>query len=48
MCLQNKTDSQGNIERYKARLVQKALRKDKGLITMRPFLQSHVKIPSES
>ena len=43
-----KLDSQRNIERYKAQLVQKALRKEKGLITMRHFLQSHVRIPSES
>ena len=42
-----KLDSQGNIERYKARLVAKGLRKEKALITMRPFLQSHVRIPSE-
>ena len=26
---------------------RKALRKEKGLITMKPFLQSHVKIPLE-
>ena len=33
-----KLDSQKNIERYKARLVAKALHKEKGLITMIPFL----------
>ena len=38
-----KLDSQG-----KRDLWQKALRKEKWLITMRPFLQSHVRIPSES
>ena len=43
-----KLDSQGNIERYKHDLWQKALRKEKRLITMRHFLQSHVRIPSES
>ena len=44
-----KLDSQGSIERdIKRDLWQKALRKEKRLITMRPFLQSHVKIPSES
>ena len=43
-----KLDSQGNIGRYKYDLWKKALRKDKGLITIRHFLQSHVRIPSES
>ena len=46
-----KLDSQGNIERYKdikRDLCQKALPKVKGLITIRHFLQSHVRIPSES
>jgi hypothetical protein len=42
-----KRDFQGNIERFKARLVQKVSRKEKELITMRRFLQSHVKIHSE-
>ena len=43
-----KLNSQGNIERYKARLVAKALRKEKELITIRHFPQSHVRIPLES
>ena len=42
-----KYDSQENIERFKRDLWQKASRKEKELITMRRFLQSHVKIPSE-
>ena len=43
-----KLDSQGNIERYKARLVAKGLCKEKAFITMRHFLQSYIRIPSES
>ena len=42
-----KYDSKGNVERFKARLVAKGFTKEKGLIIMRSFLQSHVKIPSE-
>ena len=41
-------DSQGNIERYKARLVAKGFTQREGIDYMRPFLQFHVKIPSES
>jgi hypothetical protein len=42
-----KYDSQGNIDKLKHDSWQKDTHKEKGLITMRLFLQSHVKIPSE-
>ena len=47
MGLQNKTWLSKEYREIKRDLWQKAICKEKGLITMRPFLQSYVKFLSE-